>query len=393
MDTSRLFSVIDVVDDDLATGTLQSQIQAIETAYQATLQSATETTTTALSAAVDVLESTVRGLASYKLAPSALRILERVGASTFVGEGLIVRVREILAPRSFTPAQAIVELQKLRTAMSEFQERARDIIVGFQAFGISKHVPDPTMCEVSISLPTNVFDGDMEGLESELKQFDHSLRTFSELTGETSTSPTIKSVSTGSIEVIVLFGPLSALALVKTLRGIVSLYNDILDIRLKRQELAKKNVPQDVLQPLLDYESKRILEKLEEIHSDVLASAKINDGARRNELSNQLSIAIRVIAGRIDDGVDVEVTAPPEPKETPDGKPEASGPGGRNVQAALRGVREDGAVLRQLPPVRDLLPSLPAPDRFTSEGRRKPRKSRNKGRAGKAPKSEEERSA
>jgi hypothetical protein len=271
------------------------------------------------------LQQTLEKATSNHFVPSQQKILNGIGGDACTGIGLFHKLESILEENVLTPGSAIQKLQEHLNKTTEFNTAVQNALNSFKTLGIEFDYPEENEFEVGFLFPCKIFNNDLDGLKKEVNLLNRHLKSISEIAGQDTSSPTIRAVSSGSLELFLNALPETAGLIGDAIQQIASLYLSVLQIRKLRNELKKEKVPKDKLDPLEEYEHEKVKKELEKLTADLFK--KYHKGKTENrekELIGHLQKAIEYFANRIDRGVDIEITVPeaqePEMEEGGDEK-------------------------------------------------------------------------
>lgn len=287
------------------------------TALSSSIDSSDEAQTAAFSAALTDLNAALDQSPSASATPSRLAIFDEIGATDKIGDGLRTAIQNILEANNVTPANALVELQKIFDKVSKFSTVVSQVVGGFEQLKILYDELDPGETEVGITIPFKVIDSSLDGLHKELHDLDKALKMFGELVDEDPESATIKTIGSSALQVFLDSSPGLALCLATAFERLCALYKKILEIKLLRKQLGEKSLPETVTAPIEAHERQIAAKEIETIANDLIKEfSKKKDKERENELRNGIRAALRFFAEQIDAGVDMEVRAEPPKAKT-----------------------------------------------------------------------------
>ena len=104
-----------------------------------------------------------------------------------------------------------------------------------------------------------------------------------------------------------------AACLAEAIKGIISLYKVVINVRKYRSEMLEDGVPKERLKDLGKYANDVMTEGVEKLTIEIVQNfgSKITDDHRRQELTNRTRISLTRIAKRIDHGFNIEVRVEP----------------------------------------------------------------------------------
>ncbi len=136
--------------------------------------------------------------------------------------------------------------------------------------------------------------------------------------GPAATIP-VRSMSSGSLDLYCGFQASGAAAMLILTAGAYAIIQSVRDAVQYRKGFEEKNYPQTVIKAHLDYEKTLIEDGKRELVKKLLGrkSKKLPEN-REHELETAFKKAVSFVLRRINEGVDVEVSTPPEAKEATD---------------------------------------------------------------------------
>ncbi|HTE48232.1 MAG TPA: hypothetical protein VK636_23505 [Gemmatimonadaceae bacterium] len=368
MNAERLQAVLDALRADFARSNLASLVDAVATAYTQSLSSPSPSTIQSLDTQMIALSEATQDSAAASLSPSAERLLNAIGGAGLVGQGLSDHVSRLIAGTE-SPAAAVVSLQQLVEKLTTFHDSVTKAYTSLKALGVTPSILPDDSCEVGVTVPEELVGASLGGFQRKLGDFDRTVRTFAEVTGEEVVSPPLRDLARSSYQFFIAVAPLTAAAIATAIERSVALYKQILEIRKLRGELEQRSVPAGALDAIKAHEGAMIDAAVSRVKDEILL-AYAGDLARKNELSTALETAIKFLAGQIDKGVDVEVTCNDPSHEPVSALDDDRDP--KSLFQAYERVRSAGSAIRTLPadraPVLFLPPAPTEPPAPTDPG-------------------------
>jgi hypothetical protein len=286
------------------------------------------------------LNKALREAPSNNFSPAWNQALEEMGIADVVGESLLEGIETILTRNELTPKIAAREVETILNRVWNFDRSVRKASVALNFFQIGSEQLPPGEFEIGFLIPRGEVENGLEQLGREFVRLKKIVAPFSELAGEGRPEIEVRSISSSEFQVFLDSAPATAALFTFALQQVLKVYQQILDIRVKRQELAEKgDVPEDVLKPLVDHLSDRMKEAVKQITEEVIAKAQLEDQDRLNELRSEVTRQLNALAERIDRGFDIEVRAGEIPEQT-EGEDEESDPIDPDIRAAAEAVLE-----------------------------------------------------
>ena len=350
MNIERLNNLLYEIKTEVKVHSIPSLLQSFQTTFTQNINQPNQPNADAFIQAHDVLKEALNQCRSNRFSPSQRTLLESIGGAPFVGTGLMSTLEQIIQDNSATPGQAVTEVQKHVKKASEFFSTVENANANLEGLGIEYDFTQKDQYELGVLLPTDLFKNNLEGLAKEISLLNRHLKTFGELAEADTASPTLRCVSSGSLEFFLDSLPAVADCLSDAIQQIVLLYLAVLHIRKLRRELKEKKVPAKALKPVEDYEKERVTEELKRIAHDLFKRyRKKQDKVRDKELHALLVQALKYITRRIDQGVDFEVTPPSEFEEPAEDATEKAKKEHEQKVAHAKELSDRSAKIKQLP--------------------------------------------
>lgn len=361
MIAERLHSVVRVLLQEYKILDLIQRFGALQALLNTSVASPTAANAQSYKAALEEFESYLITSPTNSFVPSQQRILNAIGGTDKIGAGLLHRINSLLDENQITPADALAKMQALYEEVVQFHTTLVGLSRSFVDLNVGTEDPSGETYELGILIPKELVENDLDGLNKELKRLDQHLRTFAEIVHSDPKSLKIRSLGTGSLEFFLDSPATVAAAVMLAVERLVALYKQILEIRNLRKGLEDKKFPPGTVKLVKDHEAQLITDELDAIRDEIITeNYKSGDLARKNELKNALTSALKYLADRIDRGVDFEARPPTTPPGTQSDQEEgpAGGPSGTARQNAEI-VSKSGSVMvgleRSTTPVLQLL--------------------------------------
>lgn len=221
-----------------------------------------------------------------------------------------------------TPAIAREELGPYLDRLKTLDSESKAMVDAFTSFGIPSEDLEPGEVEVSVLIPRSEVDDDLPGLARELRDLNRIFGPFLEIATGSRPDPKIRAIASSDFGVYLDMAPQAAAFIALTVERLVALYKNILDIRIKRQELEDSGVPEEALAGIQAHATNAMEEGIEVEVERLLEQVEDLDG-RVNELRTDLRQSLRALARRIDHGFNFDVRAEPEVVEGGEDDPES----------------------------------------------------------------------
>lgn len=372
MDTGRLNSLLYDVGDEAKKLALANNLQKFHQTFSQSVSQPNQQTSTAFIQTRTALWEALASAPSNDFSPSYRKMIDKMNAARFLGRGLRKSLESILAENTTTPGQAVEQVAEFNKQAQAFYNLVEATHKNLKQLGIEYSFTSENEYEIGALFPTDLFKNNVEGLEQELHLLDQHLRTFGEIAGQDTSSPTIRTLASGTVEVFLNALPDVSAAIGDAIEKIVLVYLSILQIRQLREEAKKKQMPEDVVKLMDKHEKDTVTAEIEKIADELFKKyRKKSEKHRDKELRGHLVRALKYIAKRIDGGADFEVTPPSvEPELAAEATDDQKKEHGQREEFH-KTLRLSGAATMQLPMREQPILALPEP-RDDQEEERKP---------------------
>lgn len=355
MNLGRFHFAINFIVKEFDNFAIIQKLNTLQSALQNSISSPNEQNTKAFREAYSDLAKTLESCKTNDATPTEKKIFDEIGASQYIGIGLLKKISRIISDNNITPANAFEEIKILILRIDEFHNYINSINIVFKELKIEYYELKTNEAQIGIAIPPELINSNLEGLEKEAHEFNRVFKTFYEVVGERVESIKIRTLSSSDFELFLASIPIVAALLATAIERIVALYKNVLEIKKLRYELAKQKVPKKNIKPVEEYENSVVNQGLEDISKALIEENYKGEEGRKNELRTGLKMALRILADRIDHGVLVEVkVGEPEEPEVPEDSEEGKKPSAKELAAYRKqkqlaeGINRRGRALTQL---------------------------------------------
>lgn len=244
--------------------------------------------------------------------PSNLKILEKIGGTLYFGSFGFAYLSNILTKNSYNIPKTTSDLQKYKDDRSAFIVLARNCQENLELLDIETHYYEKDIYEVGLLFPKEVSDNKIINITKDLNAWDKIFKSIKELNGEPIEDTEIDFINNGSLEFFINNSPVIAGALAFCIKNIVSLYKNIIEIRIKKEELKALGINVTDQKNIEKQEKELLKNGIDNIAADLIKefAAKNIDEGRVNELKIAIKGHVTYIAKCIDKGMIIEITPP-----------------------------------------------------------------------------------
>ena len=298
-------------------------------------------------------------VASNELPVGDRQILDDTDLSPYLGQRLLDTVTGILQRNEMTPAVALDEIRPLVEHVDSVASQLAALVNALSFLHVEEDRLDHD-CEIAVTIPRSEVDEELDQLGLEFREIQSILQPFQEVLAGHRAPIHVRTIASSNFTVFVAAAPVWALGVVKAIQMIVDTYSTILDIRIKRNDLAAASVPEEILAPLDAHANERMATQIDSYATELAEVAVAADAGRKNELVKALRIALNKIANRIDHGYTIDVRTPelPAPAEEADDDEAAD----TELRELYDVIRQVSAVVERFEVTGDPILSLPEGD-------------------------------
>jgi len=306
MNTERLRSLLGLLIAANHKHNFIALLQDVESAYTQSVQSPSPENATVYNHALEALRVAAHEFPIGSLSASRRKTLEAIGGSVYYGEGLALRINEIVTG-SDTPSNAVAAIQDLRSKAKDFFPTVQTLDDNLNKLGVGVEDIPTDSAEIEVLIPELMVDGHLNGLVKETQSLDGVFSDIREVVTGKRTSLDIRSLGSGSLELYLTVDLATGAQVLSFVAAVVLLINSILQTRQNRESLKQQDAPKNIIKEIKSWEEKRIREQIDKLRDELLEQYKGEEG-RKNELRNALSKSLKRLADRIDRGMDIDVT-------------------------------------------------------------------------------------
>lgn len=253
-----------------------------------------------------------------RLPPSYREMLRTIDPAGFIGPALLEKFDATVNGNRVAVALAVPMLKGIEDELAKYHAILQGISLGFERLNIEKDKLPPGSAEIGFSIPKGLFQPDLNTFAKEIRQYNYVLNAFNELATNNEERIELRTISSSDWQIYVVAAPAVLAAVAWGLTKISEILRRTVEIRELWQKLVNSGLPPESTDPLkahIDTQIERETRQLAEEATQV--KFRIDDQARQNELTNQLSQAFKFLASKMDSGVtiDLRISLPNKPSE------------------------------------------------------------------------------
>jgi len=267
--------------------------------------------------ALDNLNANLTNSIYNNFSPGWKQIVEEIGGTNLIGNELKISIEEIFNRNQITPAAALENIKVICSKVEQFKSAIDEIISGFTKLKIGKEILAAGQCELGYTIPRKIVENRLSSLSKEVIELNFILGVISEAVTGKKEEFEVKTISSSDFLLYVIIGLQVADVLSKAIEKIINNYKTILEIKILRNQLKEKGVPESATKEIEHHANSSMEDVIKKIAHEVITEYhKGEDHGRKNELENATVIALNKIANRIDKGFNIDVRVEPLPPTT-----------------------------------------------------------------------------
>jgi hypothetical protein len=206
-------------------------------------------------------------------------------------------------------------MTNLAAQETEFFSHLSTLVDSLDYFKLGEEALAPSEAEITILIPREEVDNDLEPFAKELQRLNRILEPFVEVVVGSRPPIPVRSISSSQFNIFLLAIPTVAAEVGRAVSRVLGVYQQILDIRKSRGELEAAGVGEDILRRIDQEAANRMSQAIEPMITEILGRAvQTITLERKNELTKDLRTSLNGIANRIDKGYNIDVRmGEPEP--------------------------------------------------------------------------------
>lgn len=321
MNAERLNRILTDLNKDLKKENTLSLLQQVRDNLQNQVNQPNQPTfQTNLVSSLDQLYANLDSSSYNYYSPSWKEIINDISGKTLFGIDLKAEIEKIFSTNAITPAKALEDVKTIYDNFQRFETAIGNTINGFKELGINSEELEKGECELGYSIPRDFIENRLSDLKKEINELLFILNHISEaVTGEKQEFK-VKTISSSDFLLYIIIGLQIADTLSKATERILNHYKQVLEIRVLRNQLKEKGIPDDKTQGIEEHVNSLMEKEIKTIAVEITNSNKKGEKGRKNELENGVVIALNKLANRIDKGFKVEIRVEPLPEPKKDEK-------------------------------------------------------------------------
>jgi hypothetical protein len=360
MNVNRLSSALNAIAAEVSASRINDYLNELLRAIQVAMSSPTPEATQVVAKNYETVIEVLSNAPSNEALPTQRMIFDEIGASRFLGRGLLNRITIILAKINLTPQAVYQELSRLAQETKNFTDTVSQTTGLFQTLNIPGADLDPGTGEIGISVPREAFEPTPKNYEKLVKNLNFIVETFNELATNNAQPITLRAVSASDWQFYITVALQVLLLLPTAIERIMDLLNKYLDYKKKLKDLEGANFPeaiskgaQEHLEQYLPAGKKQLAEELMKEYAKQIAEE------RKKELLVRVEISLSHIMDLQAKGATIEVRA-----QLPAAPPVDSVAGGPNKEA-LQKFEETKTLVEAINTKEQAISSLKVADKPT----------------------------
>ena len=314
MHVAKLHAALHSIAEELDFCQVARNLTQLESALDTSVRSPSDSSTEAFRRVYENFSQILQTARTNCATPTRRMIFDKIGASGYIGRGLLDRLSIIITENSIALANALKQISALEQEFQGFCDSVQTLHDKFHDLNIEHETLPDRAARIGVVIPPELVGSTLDGLATELHEFDDLFRTFQKIVGLEPLSLQIDSIGPPGFQLFLDCKPAVALVVATAVGKIADIYQNLLAIKKLREDLAKQNVSPERIQALQDDEKVLVAKELDDLSKSLLAEHYKSPDKSRSDMKVLLGRDLRFLADRIDRGVLLEVEmAPPSP--------------------------------------------------------------------------------
>lgn len=197
--------------------------------------------------------------------PSWIAVLKELGAEDLLSRNLLDRLEEINQRDHVTSSITLSELSRMRQRLSALRKNFSQISQSFNSVGLSAEKILPGTCALGIVIPRREVSDALQPLSKELRVVSRIIDVFGEITTGSVQESKISAISSSDFSFLISIDPATAACLVVVVDRMLTIYKNVLDIRVSHKQLSKQGLPKEVLEGVDGHANRQLAEGITDL--------------------------------------------------------------------------------------------------------------------------------
>ena len=314
MHVAKLHAALHSIAEELDSCQVARNFTQMESTLDASVRSPSDKSTEAFRQVYENFSQILQDAQTNCATPTRRMIFDKIGATRYIGQGLSDQLATIISANSLALANALQQISALKQQFQVFCDSVQALHDKFHDLNLEHETLPDRNARIGVVIPPELVGSTLDGLATELHEFDDLFKTFQKITGVEPASLHIDSIGPSGFQLFLDCRPTVAVVVAAAVGRIADIYQNLMAIKKLREDLAKQNLPQERIQALQDDEKQLVDKELDDLAKSLLAEHYKSPDKSRSDMKVLLGRDLRFLADRIDRGVLLEVEmAPPSP--------------------------------------------------------------------------------
>ncbi|MFN8158175.1 MAG: hypothetical protein U0R68_12200 [Candidatus Nanopelagicales bacterium] len=268
---------------------------------------------------LDQLDAVTEESAVNSFTPTWTDALARIGGAEKIGRALFDRVERVVQTNTLTPAVAAQTVSQISTEVDAWYDALRSGQASLVEFGFVAETAGPGEGQVAVSIPREEVSEELAELGKEFRSLTRIVNPFNELVTGSRPPVEVKALSSSDYTVIIPLIPAVLYAFAQAVDKCLDVYERVRGMMAHNDGLAEQGLDPALVEAITAAVRARVEGDVDAIVAELLEEyARPTSDGRDHELGNDLRVAVRDLASRVDHNYqfDVQVT----PSESDDGE-------------------------------------------------------------------------
>lgn len=309
MDAQRLRSVFDIILSEHARLGIDAKLAELLQALSACVSKPSSRTDERFRTTLTELLMALRRARTNDFVESNRRILVEIQGERITGNGLAERILHVVNERPFLAARARDAFVEIADELQRRLSACASARSAFDQFNLGPVALKEDEFELGLLLPDSLVRGDVQRMHKELRDWNQMLRELIPVVSKEPAAVVLRTYTASRFELSAKLDRQGALVIGTMVAGIYEMGRKLQSNREKSAELERSNYPADIVGRIVEYEKVIVPSEIRAIR-DLVTAKFLGNGGRRRDVEKLLDRALRFLAHRMREGVEVEVLGP-----------------------------------------------------------------------------------
>ena len=270
MHVAKLHAALHSIAEKFDSCQIAQNLGQLESALDISVRSPGDKNTEAFRRIYDNVTQLLQAAKTNCATPTRRMIFDKIGATSYIGRGLSDRISKIITENTIALANALKQISALNQECQSFCDSVQVLHDKFHHLNMEHESLPDKHARIGVVIPPELVGSNLDGLATELHEFDDLFKTFQKIVGTEPTSLAISSIGPAGFQLFLDCKPIVAAVVATAVQRIAVIYTNLLAIKTLREDLARQNLPEERIQALQDDEKHLVDKELDGLAKSLL---------------------------------------------------------------------------------------------------------------------------